>query len=75
MNKEPKFEEKMEELEKIINELENGEIDLDTSIDKYTKAMKLVNECEKKLSEVEEKVNKILKTDGTLEDFNIEENA
>ena len=27
MSKEPKFEEKMEELEKIINELENGEID------------------------------------------------
>ena len=75
MSKEPKFEEKMEELEKIINELENGEIDLDSSIEKYTKAMKLVSECEKKLSDVEEKVNKILNTDGKLEEFNIEENA
>ena len=71
----PKFEEKMQELEKIINELENGEIDLDSSIEKYTKAMKLVSDCEKKLNEVEEKVNKILKENGTLEDFNIEENA
>lgn len=75
MSKEQKFEEKMQELEKIINELENGEIDLDLSIEKYTKAMKLVNECEKKLTEIEEKVNKILNENGTLEEFNIEENA
>lgn len=75
MSKEQKFEEKMQELEKIINELENEEIDLDLSIEKYTKAMKLVNECEKKLTEIEEKVNKILNENGTLEEFNIEENA
>lgn len=75
MNKETKFEEKMQELETIINELENGDIDLDSSIEKYTRAMKLVSDCEKKLNEVEEKVNKILKEDGTLEEFNIEENA
>ena len=40
-----KFEEKMQELESIVNELEKGEIDLDTSIAKYTEAMKLVKEC------------------------------
>ena len=37
-----KFEDKMKELEEIIQELENGEIDLDSSIEKYTRAMKLV---------------------------------
>ena len=72
---EQKFEDKMKELESIINELENGEIDLDASIEKYTKAMKLVSECEKKLNDVEEKVNKILNPDGTLEEFSIEENT
>lgn len=71
---EVKFEDKIKELETIINELESGEIDLDSSIEKYTKAMSLVKECESKLSLVEEKVNKIL-NDGKLEDFNIEENA
>ena len=75
MNNEVKFEDKMQELEKIVNELENNEIDLEESITKYTKAMKLVGECEKKLNEVEEKVNKILKENGTLENFDIEENA
>ena len=44
--KEAKFEDKIKELESIINELENGEIDIDTSIEKYTKAMKLVKECD-----------------------------
>lgn len=75
MAKEAKFEENLKELETIIKELENGEIDLDSSIDKYTKAMKLVSTCEKKLNEVEEKVNKILNENGELEDFSIEENA
>lgn len=75
MTKETKFEDNLKELETIINELENGEIDLDSSIEKYTKAMKLVSTCEKKLNEVEEKVNKILNENGKLEDFSIEENA
>ena len=73
MAKEAKFEENLKELETIIKELENG--DLDSSIDKYTKAMKLVSACEKKLNEVEEKVNKILNENGELENFSIEENA
>ena len=73
MAKETKFEDNLKELEAIIHELETGEIDLDSSIEKYTKAMKLVSTCEKKLNEVEEKVNKILNENGSLEDFSIEE--
>ena len=73
MAKETKFEDNLKELETIINELETGEIDLDSSIEKYTKAMKLVATCEKKLNEVEEKVNKILNENGELEDFQLEE--
>ena len=49
MEKEKKFEEKMKDLETIVNELESGEIDLDSSIEKYTQAMKLVKECDEKL--------------------------
>ena len=67
-----KFEDKVKELEEIVNELESGEIDLDSSIEKYTKAMKLVKECDSKLKNIEEQVNKIVTEDG-LKDFNIEE--
>ena len=43
-----KFEEKIKELEKIINDLENGNIDLDESIEKYMNEMKLVKELDDK---------------------------
>ena len=68
-----KFEDKMKELENIINELENGEINLDDSIEKYTKAMKLVGECDKELSNIEEHVSKIVLENGETKDFEIEE--
>ena len=72
MEKEKKFEEKMKDLETIVNEVESGEIDLDSSIEKYTQAMKLVKECDEKLKTVEEQVNKIVTENGTIENFNIE---
>ena len=70
--KEIKFEEKLKELETIVNELESGDIDLDSSIEKYTNAMKLVKECDEKLKNVEEQVNKIVSESGTLENFEVE---
>lgn len=72
--KKQKFEDKITELEAIINELENGNIPLEDSIEKYTKAMKLVKECDEELKVVEEKVNKIVLENGTLEEFKLEEN-
>lgn len=64
-----KFEDKVKELEEIINQLENGDCDLDDSISKYTSAMKLVKECDSQLKKIEEKVNKIVNEDGSLDDF------
>ncbi len=68
-----KFEEKMQNLESIISDLENGEIDLDESIEKYTKAMMLVKECDSELKSVEEQVSKLVSENGSVEDFSIEE--
>lgn len=73
MEKKIKFEEKMKDLEQIVNELENGEIDLDESIEKYTKAMKLVKECDKELKNVEKQVSKLVTEDGLEKEFEIEE--
>lgn len=71
--KELSFEEKIKLLESIVQELENGEVDLDDAIEKYTTAMKLAKECSEKLTEVSDKVNKILLENGKLEDFNVDE--
>lgn len=75
MAKEVKFEEKMQELESIISELENGEIDLDESIAKYTRAMTLVKECDEKLKSVEEQVSKMVTENDEIKDFEIEKDA
>ncbi len=67
------FEESLTELEKIVKELESGETPLDKAIDEYTKAMKLAKGCSEKINKATESVNKILKEDGNLEDFQSEE--
>ena len=68
-----KFEDKISELEEIITELENGNISLEDSIDKYTKAMKLAKECDEELKTVEERISKIVLDDGEVKDFEVEE--
>ena len=72
--KEKTFEELMEELDKIVKELENGDADLETFIEKYTTAMKLLKTCGDKLNKAQESVNKILNDNGQIEDFQIEDN-
>lgn len=72
-NNEKKFEQKISDLEKIISELESGNIDLEESINKYTEAMKLVKECDEKLKSIEKQVSKIVLENGNTEEFNIEE--
>ena len=73
MEKKQTFEANMAELEKIINELENGEIHLEKSIEMYAKAKKLAKDCDEKLKKIEEQVSQILKENGQLEEFSVEE--
>ena len=73
MENKVKCEEKMLNLESIINDLENGEIDMDESIEKYTKAMMLVKECDNELKNVEEQVSKLVSENGETQDFSIDE--
>ena len=74
-DKDISFEDKIKELESIVKELESGEVNLDDAINKYTKAMELVKDCNNKLTEVSDKVNKILADNGELKDFNVDEIA
>lgn len=69
MSKEKKFEEKLKDLENIVKELENGEVDLDDAIKKYTDAMEIAKECSIKLDSVTKQVNKILNENGELDNF------
>ena len=67
------FEDKLMELEAIIAELENGTSTLDDSFNKYKEAMDLLKSCDEELNGVEEKVSKIVASNGELEDFEVKE--
>ena len=67
------FEENIKELEQIVHDLESGNVALDDALEKFNKAYELSRECDTKLKEVSESVNKILTEEGKLEDFTVEE--
>lgn len=68
-NKELSFEEKLTNLEKIVKDLESGDIKLDDAINKFNEAMELASSCNKTLEEATKTVNKVLNKDGSLEEF------
>lgn len=73
---EKKFEEAMQRLEDIVENLENGDLSLENSLKIFEEGMKLVSFCSKKLEEAEQKVTKLVKeSDGryTQQPFEKEE--
>ena len=54
--KEKNFEQVMEELEKTVKDLEEGNLDLETSIKKFEEGMKLSKKCTDILNEAEKKI-------------------
>lgn len=67
------FEENISKLETIVRELESGNVALDDALEKFNEAFKISKECDDKLKEVSESLNKVLNKDGNLEEFKIEE--
>lgn len=70
---EKKFDELMLEIENIVKDLENGNLDLEESIEKYSEAMKLIKICSDKLNKATESVNKIIDENGNLSNFEVNE--
>ena len=65
---EMKFEEALKRLEKIVEELENGSLSLDESLEKYEEGIKLSKACARKLEVARKKVEILLKSeDGSVE--------
>ena len=54
------FEETMESLEKIVQELEKGDLNLDDSIAKFEEGMKLSKSASKYLEEAEKKITMLV---------------
>lgn len=59
--KDRKFEEALEELEKVVERLESGELSLEDSLAAFEEGVKLVRLCNQKLTEVEKKIELLAK--------------
>jgi exodeoxyribonuclease VII small subunit len=60
------YTEAFEELQRIVSEIEQGEISVDELSEKVKRAALLIKVCKSKLSTTEEDVNKILKELDTI---------
>ena len=65
--KKKSFEDALEKLEKITNELEEGDLSLEDSLKFFDEGVKLAEYCNSKLSDAQKKVEILLKKDDSLE--------
>jgi exodeoxyribonuclease VII small subunit len=66
MTNEITFESSLKELERIVEELEAGDLPLERSLELFEQGVKLSRECQKRLDEAERKVEILLRgSDGS----------
>jgi len=65
MKTELKFEAALERIERIVQELESGEVALDVMLEKYEEGARLIKLCLDKLNEAESKIKKLTEDQGT----------
>jgi exodeoxyribonuclease VII small subunit len=64
---EPSFEENLQKLEEILQELEHGNLPLETALAKFEAGMQLIRRCNEQLDAVDRRVEILLRdADGKL---------
>ena len=58
------FEQALQQLERLVNELEQGELPLETSLEKFEQAVKLSRLSQTQLQNAEQKVATLLEKNG-----------
>lgn len=61
------FESCLEELERVVKELEAGDLPLERSLELFEKGMELTESCRKQLEQAETRVELLLKKDGKIQ--------
>ncbi len=69
------LEKSLADLEELVEELESGDLPLETAMKKFEQGIKLTRGCQVALKEAEQKVEILLKSAGgeELADFDVEE--
>lgn len=58
------FENALAELEQTVEQLEEGDLDLETALKAFEKGVKLSRECQNALQQAEQKVSMLINKDG-----------
>ena len=67
------YEESIKELEQLVKELENGDLTLDESIEKFEKGMELSKHCSKLLESAEKRITMVIENaDGEVNEEKFE---
>ncbi len=68
------FEESITELEALVEQMEQGDLSLEESLQSFERGIKLTSTCQKSLQDAEQKVQILLNKNGkqTLEPFDDE---
>ena len=74
MDSEIKFEKALDQLEKIVEQLESGDLALDEALKHYEEGVKLSRACTKKLSEAEKKIETLTRALNDAGSSPVEEN-
>ena len=72
--KKESFEEVLENLEKIVHQLEDGELPLEEALEHFEKGIKLSRECAKRLDAVQHRIEEILE-DGSTKSLAVDDNG
>ena len=67
--KQSSFEDALNELEALVEQMESGDLSLDQSLAVFEKGVALTRQCQKALSEAELKVQTLTSADGEPEQF------
>jgi exodeoxyribonuclease VII small subunit len=61
------FETSLDELEKVVRELETGDLPLDRSLELFSRGMQLSDSCRKQLEDAETRVEMLIRKEGTYQ--------
>jgi len=67
------FEKSLQQLEKIVTQMESGELGLEDSLNRFEQGIKLAKNCQDTLSNAEQRVEQLIEKNGLQQTIPFEE--
>ena len=67
------FEEALDQLEELVEDMENGDLTLEESLKAFEQGIKLTRECQQALSTAEQKVKMLIEENGKLKSVDLDQ--